>query len=67
MSASRDKLHELVDQLPETRLRPTLQLIRGQLEVAVEGERDLPFFASFEAEHDLAENHEEYLRSELGR
>jgi hypothetical protein len=26
-----------------------------------------PFFASFEAEPDLAERHEEILRSEMGR
>ena len=67
MSAARDKLHELVDQLPEMRLRPALQLIRGQLEGADSVNRDLPFFASFEAEPDLAEKHEEYLRSESGR
>ncbi|MBB5917165.1 hypothetical protein BJY24_006077 [Nocardia transvalensis] len=69
MSGARDELHELIDQLPEARLRPALQLIRGQLETwgTDKVERDLPFFASFAAEPDLGERHEEYLRSEAGR
>jgi hypothetical protein len=29
MSVSRDELHQLVDQLPEERLAPVLELIRG--------------------------------------
>ena len=29
MSVSRDELHHLVDQLPEERLAPVLELIRG--------------------------------------
>jgi len=67
MSAMRDELHHLVDQLPEAELRPALELIRGRVaEHAKEG-RDLPFFASFEAEPDLAERAEEILGTELGR
>jgi hypothetical protein len=31
------------------------------------GARDLPFFASFEADPDLAERAEEILAAELGR
>lgn len=71
MSAIRAELHHLVDQLPEKDLRPALELIRGQLaEHEHEHEhdkRDLPFFGSFTAEPDLAERHEEILRTELGR
>ncbi len=63
----REELHYLVDQLPESELRPALELIRGRLDEHAPAERDLPFFASFEAEPDLAERHEEILRSELGR
>jgi hypothetical protein len=66
MSAIRKELHQLVDQLPERDLRPALELIRGRLGEHDE-ERDLPFFASFAAEQDLAERHEEMLRTELGR
>lgn len=64
MSAMRDELHHLVDQLPEGELRPALELIRGRVEHAG---RDLPFFDSFEAEPDLAERSEEILQEELGR
>ncbi|GGO64101.1 hypothetical protein GCM10012289_12740 [Nonomuraea cavernae] len=63
----REELHDLVDRLPESELRPALELIRGRLDDSVTAERDLPFFASFEAESTLAERHEEILRSELGR
>ncbi|MBP2706931.1 hypothetical protein JOL79_24395 [Microbispora sp. RL4-1S] len=67
MSVMREELHYLVDQLPESELRPALELIRGRLDEPAPVERDLPFFASFEAEPDLAERHEEILRSEMGR
>lgn len=70
MSVTREELHHLVDQLPDAELRPALELIRGRLGDHgrdEEEERDLPFFASFEAEPDLAERHEEFLRTELGR
>ncbi|MFC4061191.1 hypothetical protein ACFOWE_23065 [Planomonospora corallina] len=59
--------HHLVDQLPEAELRPALELIRGRLEEHEGVERDLPFFASFEAEPELSERHKEVLRSERGR
>lgn len=62
----REELHQLVDQLSETQLRPALQLIRGRVEESSGPGRDLPFFASFEAEPDLAERSEEILRTELG-
>ena len=67
MSAMRDELHHLVDQLPETELRPALELIRDRVGQDHGAGRDLPFFASFEAEPDLAECSEEILRAELGR
>ena len=50
----REELHHLVDQLPESELRPALELIRGRLDEAAPAERDVPFFASFEADSDLA-------------
>lgn len=63
MSAIRAELHHLVDQLSEKDLRPALELIRGQLADHEHGKRDLPFFGSFTAEPDLAERHEEILRT----
>jgi hypothetical protein len=67
MSAMREELHHLVDQLPEAELRPALELIRGRVAEHAGQERDLPFFASFEAEPDLAERAEEILSAELDR
>lgn len=67
MSAMREELHHLVDQLPEAELRPALELIRGRVEESGGGARDLPFFASFEADPDLAGRAEEILAAELGR
>ena len=66
MSAVREELHHLVDELPEAEVRPVLDLIRGRVDAA-HGLRDLPFFASFESDPDLAERSEEILRAELGR
>ena len=63
MTALRNELHELVDQLPETKVAPALRLIRGQLEDE-QPERDLPFIGTLEAEPDFAERAEEILRSE---
>ncbi len=67
MSAMREELHHLVDRLPETQLQPALELIRDRVEDHGEHGRDLPFFASFAAEPDLAERAEEILSAELGR
>src|SRR5579859_4700417 len=61
MSAMREELHHLVDELPEAEVRPVLELIRGRADAA-HGVRDLPFFASFESDPDLAERSEEILR-----
>ncbi|HET6186126.1 MAG TPA: hypothetical protein VFE59_03915 [Trebonia sp.] len=66
MSAMREELHHLVDELPEAEIRPVLELIRGRAD-AVHVVRDLPFFASFESDPDLAERSEEILRAEPGR
>ncbi|GII77789.1 hypothetical protein Sru01_27710 [Sphaerisporangium rufum] len=63
----REELHHLVDRLPEAELRPALELIRGRLDEPAAKGRDLPFFASFDAEPDLAARHEEILRFEMGR
>ncbi len=63
----RDELHFMVDRLPEAQLRPALELIRGRVDEPGGSRRDLPFFASFEADPDLAEQSEEILRAELGR
>jgi hypothetical protein len=67
MSAMREELHQLVDQLPEDELSPALELIRDRVAEHGGRGRDLPFFASFEAESDLAERAEEILGAELGR
>ncbi|SRR5579875_3315150 len=66
MSAMREELHHLVDELPEEPIRPVLELIRGRAD-ASHSARDLPFFAPFESDPDLAERSEEILRAELGR
>ena len=63
----REELHHLVDLLPEAGLRPALEPIRAPAAGDHGQERDLPFFASFEADPDLAERAEEILASELGR
>lgn len=55
MSATRDELHSLADRLPGSEPRPALELIHGWLDESAPAERDLPFFASFEAEPDLTE------------
>ena len=67
MSAMREELHHLVDQLPEAELRSAMELIRCRVAEQAGQGRDLPFFASFEAEPDLAERSEEILSAELGR
>jgi hypothetical protein len=55
MSAMRDELHHLVDQLPEAEVQPAMELIRDRLVEDGHQGRNLPFFASFEADPDLAE------------
>ena len=67
MSEAREELHYMVDRLPEAQLRPALELIRGRVAESDGPGRDLPFFASFEADPDLAEQAEEILAAEIGR
>ena len=67
MSAVREELHQLVDQLLEDELQPPLELIRGRVTEHGGPGWDLPFFASFEAEPDLAERAEEILSAGHGR
>jgi hypothetical protein len=67
MSAMRDELHHLVDQLPEAEVQPAMELIRDRLVEHGQQGRNLPFFASFAADPDLAERAEEILSAELGR
>jgi len=67
MSAMREELHHLVDLLPEAGLRPAPGLIRAHAAGEHGRERELPFFASFEADPDLAERAEEILAPEPGR
>jgi hypothetical protein len=55
MSAMREELHHLMDELPEAEVRPVLEPIRGRAD-ASHGVRDLPFF---ESDSDLAERSEE--------
>ena len=56
-----------MDLLPEAELRPAPGLIRAHAVGDHGPERDLPFFATFEADPDLAERAEGILASELGR
>ncbi|HET6186039.1 MAG TPA: hypothetical protein VFE59_03460 [Trebonia sp.] len=44
MSAMREELHHLVDELAEAEVRPVLELIRGWADAA-HGLRDVSFFA----------------------
>jgi hypothetical protein len=48
-------------------VRGCSSMAAGQRVMAAHPERDLPFFASFEADPDLAECTEEILASEFGR
>jgi hypothetical protein len=66
MSVMREELHHLVDELTEAEVPPVLELIRGRTD-ATHSVRDLPFFASFESDPDLAERPEEILRAEFER
>lgn len=65
MSTMRETPHHLLDHPPELRTVP--ELIREQPHEPDLAERDLPFFASFEADPDLAEHHKKTLRPKTGR
>jgi hypothetical protein len=66
MSVMRKELHHLVDELAGAEIPPVIELIRGRTD-APHRVRDLPFFASFESDPDLAERSEEILRVEFDR
>jgi hypothetical protein len=66
MSVMRKELHHLVDELTEAEIPPVIELIRSRTD-APHRVRDLPFFASFESDPDLAERSEEILRAEFDR
>lgn len=71
MTAMREELHHLVDELPEDRVGSTLALVRETLSDAEadKGAWPIPeFVASFASgKGDLAERADEILRDELGR
>jgi hypothetical protein len=66
MTPMREELHHPADQLPQAEGLPVHELIPGRADAA-HGVRDLPFFASFESDPDLAEESKQGLRAELGR
>jgi hypothetical protein len=63
----RDELHHLVDQLPDTQVRPVLELVRDRVHPRQPEQASLSFIESFDAESDFAERSEEILRAEFGR
>jgi hypothetical protein len=63
----REELHQLMDQLPEDEVQAAPELMRGRVTQHGGQGRDVPFFASFEAEPDLAQQAEEILSAELSR
>jgi signal transduction histidine kinase len=67
MSAMRDELHRLVDQLPGTELWPAMELVRNRLAEHGKSRRRPAFLESFEAEPDLAQRAKEILSTELDR
>ncbi|WP_204047800.1 hypothetical protein [Microbispora siamensis] len=67
MSANPEEPWHPMDQVPESESPSAPKLVRGREAEPAPAERDLPFLASFEAQPDLAERHEEILRSEMGR
>lgn len=66
MSAMRKELHQLAAEPTEAEIPPVIELIRGPTD-ATDSVRDLPFFASFGSDPDLAERSEEILRAEFDR
>ncbi|GIH47003.1 MULTISPECIES: hypothetical protein [Microbispora] len=61
MSVIREEVQHRRNQLPSA-----TEQVRERLTESAPAERHLPFVASFEAEPDLAERHEEILRSDMG-
>lgn len=68
MSAMRDELHHLVDELPEAQVGPVLDLVRDHVTEEQPGKRrKLSFAGMLHAEPDLAARSEEILRAEFAR
>jgi hypothetical protein len=66
MSAMRDELHHLVDELPESQVGPVLDLVRDHVAEGQPGRRRrLSFAGMLHAEPDLAARSEEILRAEF--
>jgi hypothetical protein len=64
MSAMREELHHLVDELPEAKVGPVLDLVRDHVGDTDSGKRRrLSFAGMLHAEPDLAARSEEILRA----
>lgn len=63
MSAMRDELHHLVDELAETEVAPVLDMVRDRVSRHPERKRRLSFTGLLHAEPDLAARSEEILRA----
>ncbi|WP_157099796.1 hypothetical protein [Microbispora sp. ATCC PTA-5024] len=62
MSVICEEVQHRLDQMPSA-----TEPVRERLTESAPAEGHLTFFASFAAEPDLAERHEEILRSDMGR
>jgi hypothetical protein len=65
MTAMRDELHHLVDELPEAEVEPVLELVRDRVTSQPERRRRLSFSGLLHAEPDLAARSEEILRAKF--
>jgi hypothetical protein len=66
MSAMREELHHLVDELPETQVGPVLDLVRDHVSEKDPGKRRrLSIAGMLHAEPDLAARSEEILRAKF--
>lgn len=68
MSAERDELKRLVEELPDERVNAVLAQVRRQQEPQAEADWPPPWFASFASgRHDLGSNHDDLLAEGFGR
>ena len=68
VSAERDELRRLIDQLPDDRVQAVLAEARRQSGSAVVGEWPPPWFGSFASgRSDLGSEHEDLLAEGFGR
>lgn len=65
MTAMRDELHHLVDELPEAEVGPVLDMVRDHVASQPERRRRLSFAGLLHAERDLAARSEEILRAKF--